>query len=311
MRSLFIALMSLWCFGMSGNHAAAQNSGDHAAAQTSVADILKSLTYRHGAITLDNDLATINLTSDFVYIDGHDAETFLTRVWHNPPNAVSGTLGMILPTQANTVSPEGWGIVIGYDASGYVTDEDAENINYSELLHQMQDSIAEQSKERVAQGYQKYELVGWARPPYYDKAAKKLYWAKQLRFGDHNETLNYEIRILGRRGVLSLNAVASMSALAQIDKSAPGILAMVSFNQGNLYSEFNPSIDKAAAYGLAGLIAGGILTKTGIFGGLLALLLAFKKLVAVVVLGGLATMRGRIKALFGAKSKSSSPSPNV
>jgi uncharacterized membrane-anchored protein len=311
MRGLFVALVSLCCFGLSGDHAAAQNSGDQAAAQNSVADVLKSLTYRHGAVTLDNNLATINLTSDFVYIDGHDAETFLTRVWHNPPNAVSGISGMILPTHDNALAPEGWGIVIGYDASGYVTDEDAENINYGELLHQMQDRVAEQSKERVAQGYPKYELVGWARPPYYDKAAKKLYWAKQLRFGDHNETLNYEIRILGRHGVLSLNAVASMSSLAQIDKSAPDILAMVSFNQGNLYSEFNPSIDKAAAYGLAGLIAGGILTKTGLFGGLLALLLAFKKLVAVVVLGGLAAMRGRIKALFGAKPKSSSPSPNV
>src|SRR2546421_9236086 len=42
-----------------------------------------------------------------------------------------------------------------------------------------------------------------------------------------------------------------------------------SFNEGNRYAEFNPGMDQAAAYGIAGLIAGGLLTKAGFFKGLL------------------------------------------
>ena len=55
------------------------------------------------------------------------------------------------------------------------------------------------------------------RPPSYDAAAHKLYWAKELMFGtDMDHTLNYNIRVLGRRGVLVLNAVAEMKQLAVI-----------------------------------------------------------------------------------------------
>jgi uncharacterized membrane-anchored protein len=163
----------------------------------------------------------------------------------------------------------------------------------------MQDQTRAASKKRVADGYESLELLGWARQPYYDKASKKLYWAKRLRFGDAtDETLNYNIRILGRRGVLNLNVVASMEALPWIDRQNGDILSMVSFNQGNLYKEFNPSIDEAAAYGIAGLIAGGVLTKTGFFKGLLVLLLASKKVGALAIFGMFAALWGGFKAMF-------------
>lgn len=45
--------------------------------------------------------------------------------------------------------------------------------------------------------------MGWAEPPSYDAPAHKMYWAKDLLFSGNTEhTLNYNIRILGRRGVL-------------------------------------------------------------------------------------------------------------
>ncbi|MFX6778579.1 DUF2167 domain-containing protein, partial [Acinetobacter baumannii] len=75
------------------------------------------------------------------------------------------------------------------------------------------------------------ELLGWARRPFYDVAEKKLYWAKRLRFDNSaEETLNYEIRILGRKGVLDLNIIASMGALPLIDSRVNTILSMIYFN---------------------------------------------------------------------------------
>ena len=66
------------------------------------------------------------------------------------------------------------------------------------------------NEEREKQGFERVTLIGWAEPPSYDAAAHKLYWAKELAFADNpDHTLNYNIRVLGRRGVLVLNAYAS------------------------------------------------------------------------------------------------------
>ena len=141
---------------------------------------------------------------------------------------------------------------------------------------------------------------GWAKPPTYDAAAHKLYWAKQLRFeGNKDDMLNYNIRALRRRGVLTLNAVAGIDQLAMIDRHVPEILGMVSFNQGNTYAEYDPSIDKAAAYGIAGLIAGGVLAKVGFFKALLIGILAFKKALVVGVLAVFGVVAKLAKRLFG------------
>jgi uncharacterized membrane-anchored protein len=270
-----------------------------ALAQDTPADVLRKLNYRTGLIAVGDQLATIDVNQSFRYLDASDTQTFLTKVWGNPPGAGKDSLGMLLPTSKSPLTTEGFAIIIDYDPIGYVSDDDAEKIDYAELLRDMQDQTREASKRRVENGYESIELLGWARQPYYDKASKKLYWAKRLRFGAAtDETLNYNIRILGRRGVLNLNVVAAMEALPWIDRQNGDILSMVSFNQGNLYSEFNPGLDKAAAFGIAGLIAGGVLTKTGFFKGLLVLLLASKKLGAVAIFGGLAALWGGLKAMF-------------
>src|SRR5258708_31289521 len=116
----------------------------------------------------------------------------------------------------------------------------------------MQEGTQEASKERVKKGYESVALVGWAAPPRYDKAAKKLYWAKELKFGGApRNTLNYNIRILGRRGYLVLNGIGEMSDLPAIENATPQILSMVEFNQGHRYGDFVASTDKGATYGFA------------------------------------------------------------
>ena len=95
-----------------------------------------------------------------------------------------------------------------------------------------------------------------------------MYWAKDLKVdGSDEDTLNYNIRILGRRGVLILNAVAGMSQLAQIEQASPEILKLVEFSEGHRYADFNPKTDKVAAYGLAALVAGGVGRETGLVQG--------------------------------------------
>jgi uncharacterized membrane-anchored protein len=139
-------------------------------------------------------------------------------------------------------------------------------------------------------------LLGWAEPPHYDATSHKLYWAKELKFGaaqDH--TLNYAIRILGRRGVLQLNAVSSIGQLAAVKEGTPDVLAAVEFNEGHRYTDYLPGTDKAAAYGIGGLILGSAAAKAGLFKGIWLALLASKKL----IFGGLVALGALVKKFLG------------
>lgn len=230
-------------------------------------------------------MADLNLPEGFRYLDKNDARKVLVDVWGNPPQTAEDELGMIVPAGFEPKSREAWGVIVSYEESGYVKDGDASQINYDDLLKQMQKGAQERNPERVKAGYPPIEIVGWAAPPRYDAAAKKMYWAKQLRFGDEqgHDTLNYDVRILGRRGVLVLRAIAGMDQLDEIRNATPQILAMVNYNQGHRYADFNPKTDKVAAYGLAALVVGGIAAKAGFFKLLIPVLLAAKKFVVIGV----------------------------
>jgi uncharacterized membrane-anchored protein len=214
---------------------------------------------------------------------------------------------MIVPAHSSVVGSNGWAIVISYAADGFVKDADADKINYDQLLQKMQKATKEGSAQRVKEGYPAIELVGWAEPPRYDKATHKMYWARDLRFGgEPSDTLNYNIRVLGRRGVLVLNAVAPMTALPAIQAQTPAIVKMADFTSGNRYADFNGSTDKVAAYGLAALVAGGVAAKLGGFKLLIAGLLAAKKFIII----GAAAVATAFKRLFRRKpSDSAGPPP--
>ena len=131
-----------------------------------------------------------------------------------------------------------------------------------------------------------------------------MYWAKEIRFGGAPvTTLNYNIRVLGRGGVLVLNAVAPMSSLPEIEEQVPALVRMADFDSGKRYADFNGSTDKVAAYGLAALVAGGIAAKAGLFKLLWVGLLAFKKLIIV----GLIAVSGFFKKMFGRKQPPPAP----
>jgi len=277
------------------------------ASADSMAATAASLQWKTGVITLKDGLAKITLTDNFRYLDPKDSEKVLHDLWGNPPG--SKNLGMIFPADVGPLDPNGWGIEIAYEAGGYVKDDDADKINYTDLLKQMKQEVHEGSTERVKEGYPAMELIGWAAPPRYDKATHKLYWAKELKVdGASQDTLNYNIRILGRRGVLVLNAIAGMDDFPMIDKKIPEVLSMVDFQAGNTYADFDPKIDKIAEYGLATLVAGGALgaaAKLGLLGllwkYLFVTILALKKVIVVAVVAVVAGFK-KLMAKFGGKS---------
>lgn len=93
--------------------------------------------------------------------------------------------------------------------------------------------------------------------------------------------------MLGRKGVLSLNAVGSMEQLDAIGPTMEHLLAVVEMQQGSRYEDFDPDLDEVAAYGIGGLVAGKLAMKAGIFAGLFKVLIAAKKgvILAIAAIG--------------------------
>jgi len=251
--------------------------------------IWASLDRKTGKIDLPNGVATLTVPEDFYYLDPKDTETVLVTVWGNLPG--QDKQGMLFPQGMTPFDENSWGVTIDYQEDGYVKDDDADDINYDDLLADMKDGVSEENKERKKMGYETIELVGWAAKPYYDKTSHKLHWAKELKFGESEvNTLNYNIRVLGRKGVLVLNFISDMNQKATIDSQVDKVLSIAEFNSGYKYSEFNPDIDTVAAYGIGGLVAGKLLAKAGFFA---AMLLALKKFWIILAVGG-ATLFGKI-----------------
>ena len=261
---------------------------------------LPKLNFQKGKITLSNGLADLDVPDNFRFLNAQDARKVVIDVWHNPPSAVGNVIGMLVPTHQELNRGNTWGVVISYEDAGYVKDDDANKIDYNEMLKTMQQSVQSGNEARVKAGYPSMELVGWAEPPQYDAASKKLFWAKEIAFGDVPEhTLNYDMRILGRRGVLVLRAVAGMDQLDQIKEARSQILGMVNYNQGHRYADFNPKTDKVAAYGVAALVLGGIAAKAGFFKLLIPVLLAAKKFLVI----GVVAVVSFFKRIFGRGEK--------
>ena len=237
---------------------------------------------RTGAIELPEAKAMLNLGEGYYFLPADDAKTVLTQAWGNPPEASADVLGMIFPA-GRTFHDDGWGAVVRYDESGHVDDKDAADQDYAAVLRQMQESEVESNKQAREKGYAESTTIGWAQPPSYDAASKTLIWARQLRFsGASADTLNYDVRRLGRTGVLSLNMVDTMGNLESVRAAAAGLGQTASFASGGGYGDFDRKTDKMADYGLAGLVAAGagllIAKKLGLIG---IVLLFLKKFIII------------------------------
>lgn len=257
-----------------------------ALAQESAEEASPQFAYQSGDVTLPNKVATLHLGDRYRYLDPAETEKLLVA-WGNEPG--NDTQGSIIPGEVDPMSDTGWAVILTYVDDGHVDDSEAAEIDYDDLLADMKESTSADNEARAQAGYQAVHLIGWAERPRYDVATRKLYWAKELNFeGSEAHTLNYDVRVLGREGVLSMNAVGTIGQLAQIRADMQPLIQVAEFNPGHRYADFNASTDRMAEYGLGALIAGGVAAKLGLFAKLGAFLLAFKKfiIIGVVALGG-------------------------
>jgi uncharacterized membrane-anchored protein len=255
----------------------------------------------------------LHLGKAYYFLDAADAKRVIVEAWGNPPSSAEGVLGLVIP--AGRIFANSWGAVVTWEPTGWVSDKDAKSTDYGKMIKQIQDGEDEANRQRAHDGFSAVHLVGWAQAPTYDPAAHSAIWARDIQFGGEKaDTLNYDVRLLGRRGVLSLNMVATMPELPQIRTAATELARTAAFDTGARYADYKPGVDKSAGYGLAGLVAAGLGLAAVKKFGLLAVILAFGKKFIIVIAAAFAgvgawfkrqwnRLRGRPVAPPRAKSK--------
>lgn len=253
-----------------------------------------TLHYQTGRVTLPQGKGILTVPAGFRYLDVAQSRYVMTKLWDNPDGE---SLGMLFPATKGPLDEEAWAFSIEFDPLGYVQDDDAADINYDDLLKEMQEDTEAANDQREQDGYGRVLLVGWASKPFYDSKLNVLHWAKELRFsGTSAPTLNYNVRLLGRKGVLNLNAIGGLEQLPEVRASIPAVIQSIAFAKGEQYTDFDPKLDEVAAYGIGGLVAGKVLAKVGAF----ALIAKFWK----VIIALLAAAGTAVRRFFGRKTAS-------
>ena|SRR5215472_4151349 len=250
------------------------------------------------------DIAEIKLPAGYSFTGREGTRKFL-ELTQNPPGG--NELGTIVPITSQSDDAESkdsgsWFVIFEFNDVGYVKDDDRDKLDADGLLKSISDNTENSNGERAKRGWPPYHVTGWYKPPFYDVSTKNLTWAMQGYSVDGNKqerSINYSVRILGRRGTMDADLVLGPNVVEQAVPKFEKLLSGFSFLPGSTYAEFRPG-DKIAKYGLAALVVGGaaaIATKTG-------LLAKFWKLIALAIaalIGFLKRLWESLKRVFAGK----------
>lgn len=189
-----------------------------------------------------------------------------------------------------------------FDPIGYIKDAASEKLDADSMWSQMTENSKAANEERKKLGYPEMNLLQWVVPPKYNPADQRLEWS--YSFGSRNHTvINYNTRILGRKGVMEVVLVPN----GELDASLPlfnETLMGFDFRSGSKYSEYIQG-DKLAEAGLAALVVGG-LGAAAASTGLLAKMWKFIVLIFVAVAS---RVKAFWKRLFPGKDKADGGTP--
>lgn len=245
------------------------------------------------------NVAKIDLPTGYFFIDGKEYRAMLKA----EGEPVSGReLGLLSSTNKH------WSVIFQFSDIGYVKDDDKDNLNADKLLDAIKRGTAEANKERARAGRPTIEVVGWEFPPKYDSTTHNLEWAIRGSV-EGRPLLNYNTRLLGRKGVMEVVLVVRPEQLAESLPTFRDLLTGYSFQTGETYAEYRQG-DKIAKYGLGALVLGGAAVgaaKLGLFAWLAVFLKKGWKLVVVAF----AAVASFFRKLFtGRSAKANAPSEN-
>jgi uncharacterized membrane-anchored protein len=247
-------------------------------------------------------MAEIQIPEGFMFTDKKGARMLL-EFTRNIPN--DREVGAIVPAG----NDEQWFVIFEFDDSGYVKDDEKDEIDAAALLESIQEGTEESNEIRKEKGWAPFHVVGWERAPFYDDQTKNLTWAIRGKSDSGGQSVNHSIRLLGRRGTMNVDLVLAPEEYGPVVEKFNTMMGGFAFRDGHRYGDFVAG-DKVAAYGLTALIAGGagaIAVKTGFLAKMwkviLAAILALKKVIIFIVLGLVAAIKRFLSWLRGRRQQ--------
>ena len=235
-----------------------------------------------GMIPFSECHASLEVPEGFVFLDSKQSKKLIVDYWNNPESRMSNVLGTLIPKGAKAFYQISVAYVISYDNCGYIKDDDANSIDYDELLKQLQQECKTENDSLPKE--QRMWLTGWAVPPQYISSSHTLIWAKSFS-SEVGSVVNYDMRVLGKDGLISVNAVIFNTDIEEVKELQDLIVNSIQYNNGFKYSDFDETRDRVSDWTIGGLIAGGVLAKTGFFAKMGMLLLKMWKIVVIGLIG--------------------------
>ncbi|WP_052761740.1 DUF2167 domain-containing protein [Aurantiacibacter luteus] len=253
---------------------------------------------RSGEIMLPEARARLDLGGDYRFYGPADTRLILVDIWENPPAEADGVLGLVMPA-ASDPRERSWGAIVTWEPLGWVSAEDARSADYDALMRQMQTETLAANDIRRDEGFPEVTLEGWAQRPRYDSVHRAVTWGRQLSYADGGpDGLHYDLRLLGRRGVLSLDMVGEMDQLPEIRAAAADLAERARFDPGARHVDYDEARDEAAGFGIAGLVGAGTGLVVAKNVGLLALLAKLAQPIGVALLVLAAALATPLRRLF-------------
>lgn len=228
--------------------------------------------------------AEMALPESMAFAGAADTRKILERMG-NPTNG--DEVGLVIPKAEG----QNWFIVYEYRKVGFVKDDDKDRIDADALLKSITEATEESNEERKKMGATALHVLRWAEPPRYDERTHNLTWATLAHSDDGHDVVNYNVRVLGREGFMSVTLVDDAKSWAAAKPAVEQALGAFSYKKGRSYAEWVPG-DKVAQYGLTALVAAGAgaaAAKLGFFAVLGKLFAKAGKaiLLGIAALGGL------------------------
>jgi uncharacterized membrane-anchored protein len=226
------------------------------------------------------NIAEVYVPEGFSFVEKKDCKEFM-EITHN---TYSGDeLGVMI----NDAEDARFLIFFEFDEIGYIKDAASEKLDADKMWTSMQGSTVRSNKARSKKGWPAIDLVRWEKKPEFNVQTNRLEWAYWLS-SENEEFINFNTRMLGRRGVMRVTLVPNSDTLAADINHFNAIMQKFEFQTGNKYAEWVQG-DKIAAIGLTALVAGGagaLAVKSGLFAklwkfiviGLVAIAGFFKKI---------------------------------
>ena len=288
MKKILSSLITLIALFISSAHAAPNQSTLDTVEQAALSAAIQGPTKVNIA-----GQAELNVPKGYFYIPQSPAQAYMSAMGNGENPRLQGLLA----------SDDGHDFfAIEYEAQGYVKDDDAKDLDADEILSQYKEGTEQGNEERVAKGFTAIETGGWSEKPSYNTNLHRLTWAMTLHdkgiAPSNDDTVNYETRILGREGVVSMTWIAGVSELTALKPNVDQLTAGLQYVDGKKYSDYSASSgDKVAEYGLAALIVGVGAKKLGIFAAIAAMLA--KTGLGKLIIVPLVAAGAFIKRLFG------------